>query len=103
MNHRTVPPVRAGSADPSIFLSAAGAPAPASFRETTAANKALPDTAKRYSAAIIDNAAGDFFGTFLYPAVFPSGPALLPVWRGPAKAPLGHALVHRFVAQSDFR
>jgi len=90
------------SADPINLFSAAWSAGAAQLSRDDAADKqGLAGYGKRYSAAIIDNVAGDFFGTFLYPAVFHQDPRYYRMAEGPAKARLGHALVHRFVAQSD--
>jgi hypothetical protein len=56
---------------------------------------------KRYSAAVTDNVAGDFFGVFLYPAIFHQDPRYYRMGRGTVNARVGHALAHRFVARSD--
>ncbi len=90
------------SADPVNFLSAAWSASVAQLSHDDAADKqGLAGYGKRYSAAIIDNVAGDFFGTFLYPAIFHQDPRYYQMAQGPVKARLGHALAHRFVAQSD--
>ena len=56
---------------------------------------------KRYSAAVTDNITGAFFSTFLYPSLFHQDPRYYRQGAGGAKSRLGHALIHRFVAQSD--
>ena len=56
---------------------------------------------KRYAATLADNATGDFFGVFFYPAVFHQDPRYYRLGQGGFKARLGHALRHRFVAVSD--
>jgi hypothetical protein len=56
---------------------------------------------KRFSAAVTDNATGDFFGIFLYPALFRQDPRYYRLGQGSTQSRLGHALAHRFVTQSD--
>src|SRR5579883_2239247 len=56
---------------------------------------------KRYSATLADNAASDFFGTFLYPAVFRQDPHYYRMTHGTVIARLDHAVVHRFLTRSD--
>jgi hypothetical protein len=56
---------------------------------------------KRYAASLADNATSDFFGVFLYPAIFHQDPRYYRLGQGSVKARLGHALQHRFVAVSD--
>ncbi len=56
---------------------------------------------KRYGAAVTDNVTSDFFGIFLYPSLFHQDPRYYRMGQGPAQQRLGHALVHRFVTQSD--
>ena len=56
---------------------------------------------RRFAAAVADNAADDFFGTFFYPTLFHQDPRYYRMGHGSIKARLGHALIHRFVAQSD--
>jgi len=56
---------------------------------------------KRYSAAVADNATGDFFGIFLYPAIFHQDPRYYRVGHGTVESRLGHALEHRFVTVGD--
>jgi hypothetical protein len=56
---------------------------------------------KRFGAAVTDNATGDFFGIFLYPALFRQDPRYYRLGQGSAQSRLGHALAHRFVTQSD--
>jgi hypothetical protein len=56
---------------------------------------------KRYAAALADNATGDFFGIFLYPAIFHQDPRYYRVGHGTVESRLGHALEHRFVAVGD--
>ncbi len=90
------------SVDPVNFLGAAWSAGAAQLaRDDAADNQGAAGYGKRYSAAIIDNVAGDFFGTFLYPAIFHQDPRYYRMAQGPAKTRLSHALAHRFVAQSD--
>jgi hypothetical protein len=58
---------------------------------------------KRYSAALTDNVAGDFFSTFLYPSLFHQDPRYYRMGQGQGtpNQRLAHALAHRFVARSD--
>lgn len=57
---------------------------------------------KRFAAATADNATSDFFGIFLYPALFRQDPRYYRLGPGsPASARLGHALTHRFVGRAD--
>jgi hypothetical protein len=56
---------------------------------------------KRFAASVADNATGDFFGVFLYPAIFHQDPRYYRLGQGTVKARLLHALEHRFVAVSD--
>jgi len=56
---------------------------------------------KRLAASLADNATGDFFGVFLYPAIFHQDPRYYRLGQGSVKARLGHALQHRFMATSD--
>ena len=56
---------------------------------------------KRFGAAVTDNATGDFFGIFLYPALFRQDPRYYRLGQGSTQSRLGHALAHRFVTQGD--
>src|SRR5215831_210151 len=56
---------------------------------------------RRYSAAVTDNATGDFFGIFLYPALFRQDPRYYRLGQGSVKMRLGHSLAHRFVSHTD--
>ena len=56
---------------------------------------------KRYAATLADNASSDFFGTFLYPAVFRQDPRYYRMAHGSVTSRLDHALVHRFVTRTD--
>jgi hypothetical protein len=90
------------SVDPVNFMSAAWNAGTAQLSHEDAADgQGVSGYSKRYSAAIIGSVAGDFFGTFLYPSIFHQDPRYYRMTHGPVKARLGHALVHRFIAQSD--
>jgi len=56
---------------------------------------------QRFGAALTDDVAGNFFGTFLYPSVFCEDPRYYRLLNGSAKRRLGHALTHVFVARAD--
>lgn len=56
---------------------------------------------KRYAAALADSASGDFFHTFLFPAIFHQDPRYYRRFEGRTSDRLGHALSHVFVAHSD--
>ena len=56
---------------------------------------------RRYAAALADNVSGEFFNTFLYPAVFRQDPRYYRLGAGPFHQRLFHAVRHVFVAHSD--
>ncbi|MBZ5521983.1 MAG: hypothetical protein LAP21_07050 [Acidobacteriia bacterium] len=56
---------------------------------------------RRYNAALIGNVSGEFFNTFLYPAVFHQDPRYYRIGQGPVHSRLAHAMRHVFVAHSD--
>jgi len=56
---------------------------------------------KRYGASLLDNVAGDFFNTFLYPSIFQQDPRYYRLGHGSFQQRLGHALRHTFVAHGD--
>ena len=56
---------------------------------------------RRFSAAVTDNATGDFFGIFLYPALFHQDPRYYRLGQGSVKVRLAHSLTHRFVSHTD--
>ncbi len=56
---------------------------------------------KRFGAAVTDNVTGDFFGIFLYPALFRQDPRYYRLGQGSTQARMGHALAHRFVTRGD--
>ncbi|HLJ88742.1 MAG TPA: hypothetical protein VKZ53_18125 [Candidatus Angelobacter sp.] len=56
---------------------------------------------KRFGVALTDNVAGDFFQTFLYPALFRQDPRYYRLARGTVGQRLFHAAQHVFVAHSD--
>jgi len=57
--------------------------------------------AQRFGAALADNTAGEFFGTFLFPVIFRQDPRYYRVQEGGTKYRMGHALAHIFVIQGD--
>ena len=56
---------------------------------------------QRFGAALADNTAGEFFGTFLFPVIFRQDPRYYRVQEGGTKYRMGHALAHIFVTQGD--
>jgi hypothetical protein len=56
---------------------------------------------QRYNAALLDNVSGEFFNTFLYPAVFHQDPRYYRLGQGPVAHRLAHAMRHVFVAHND--
>jgi len=56
---------------------------------------------QRFGAALADNTAGEFFGTFLYPVIFRQDPRYYRVQEGGTKKRMEHALAHIFVTQGD--
>ena len=82
VQHGTPQPRRLDKDDPSYRMGAAG-------------------YGKRFGAAVTDNATGDFFGIFLYPALFRQDPRYYRLGQGSTQSRLGHALAHRFVTQGD--
>jgi hypothetical protein len=56
---------------------------------------------KRYGVSLLDNVAGDFLNTFLYPSVFRQDPRYYRLGHGSFHQRLGYALRHTFVAHSD--
>jgi len=56
---------------------------------------------QRFGAALADNTAGEFFGTFLFPVIFRQDPRYYRVQQGGTTQRMGHALAHIFVTQSD--
>jgi hypothetical protein len=90
------------SADPINYVGAAWDAANAQvLHDDPAFGQGAGGFGKRYGAAVVDNATGDFFGIFLYPSLFRQDPRYYRLGQGTAQARLGHALAHRFVARSD--
>lgn len=56
---------------------------------------------RRYDAALVGNVSGEFFNTFLYPAIFHQDPRYYRLGQGPVHHRLAHAMRHIFVAHSD--
>ncbi|HWZ42935.1 MAG TPA: hypothetical protein VNW97_05640 [Candidatus Saccharimonadales bacterium] len=56
---------------------------------------------QRYNAALVDNVSGEFFNTFLYPAIFHQDPRYYRLGQGPVTHRLAHAMRHVFVAHDD--
>lgn len=56
---------------------------------------------QRFGAALADNTAGEFFGTFLFPVIFRQDPRYYRIQQGGTKRRIGHALAHIFVTHSD--
>ncbi len=57
--------------------------------------------AKRFAAAMGDEAAGEFFGTFLYPVMFHQDPRYFRKKTGSAGSRIGYALTRVFVTRGD--
>ncbi len=56
---------------------------------------------KRYGAALADEASGNFFGVFFYPALFHEDPRYFRMAHGSSGKRFVHALRHTIVARSD--
>jgi hypothetical protein len=90
------------TADPINYVGAAWDAASAQMdREDPAYRQGLAGYGKRFGAAAADNVSSDFFGIYLYPALFRQDPRYYRLGQGPAPARLGHALTHRFVTRGD--
>lgn len=90
------------SSDPLNFMGAAWDAAWAQMASDDATfRQGASGYGRRYRAALTDNLQGEFFSTFLYPAMFHQDPRYYRMGEGPKAARLGHALAHRFVAHSD--
>lgn len=90
------------SADPLNFLGAAWDAGSAHIAHTDAAyGQGLAGYGRRYSSALTDSVASEFFGTFLYPSLFHQDPRYYRMGQGTTNQRLAHALAHRFVARSD--
>ncbi len=92
----------ANSADPLSFVGAAWTAGTAQLdHDDKPYRMGASGFGKRYSAAVTDNLTGEFFSTFLYPSLFHQDPRYYRLGSGSVKSRLGHALVHRLIAQSD--
>jgi hypothetical protein len=90
------------SIDPINFVAAAGSAGLAQADgDDPAFGQGATGYSQRFAAAVADNATGDFFGIFLYPAIFHQDPRYYRVGHGSAQSRLGHALEHTFIAHSD--
>lgn len=88
--------------DPASYLSAAWDAGWAQLdRDDPQFREGASGYGRRYAAAVADNVQSDFFGIFLFPSIFHQDPRYFRMGQGSAKARLGHALAHRFVARSD--
>jgi hypothetical protein len=56
---------------------------------------------KRFGAGLANEAAGGFFGTFLFPSVLHQDPRYYRLGSGPFKTRLGHALIRPVLAHRD--
>ncbi len=57
--------------------------------------------AKRYGAAVADNADSNFFSNFVYPAIFKQDPRYFRLGEGSVKKRVGIAIAQEFVARKD--
>lgn len=57
--------------------------------------------AKRYGAAVADNADSNFFSNFVYPSLFKQDPRYFRLGEGSVKKRLGTAIEQEFVARKD--
>lgn len=92
------------TADPLSFVGAAWDAGMAHvYHDDASYRQGMAGYGKRYSAAVADNAAGEFFGTFLYPSLFRQDPRYYRMGQGQGtpNQRMAHALAHRFVARSD--
>src|SRR5713101_130454 len=90
------------SIDPVNFVGAAWSAGLAQAdRDDRAFGQGATGYSQRFAAAVADNATGDFFGIFLYPAIFHQDPRYYRVGHGSVGSRLEHALEHRFIANSD--
>jgi hypothetical protein len=88
--------------DPINFLGTAWDAGTAQIdRDDPSFGRGVAGYGKRYAAAATDNVAGDFFGVFLYPAIFHQDPRYYRLGQGNVKMRLGHALEHRWIATND--
>jgi hypothetical protein len=90
------------TADPLNYVGAAWDAATAQLdRDDPSYQMGASGYGKRFGAAVTDNATGDFFGIFLYPALFRQDPRYFRLGQGSTQSRIGHALAHRFVTQGD--
>lgn len=91
------------TADPLNYLGAAWDAATAQWdRDDPSYRMGMSGYGKRFGAATVDNVTGDFFGIFLYPAVFRQDPRYYRMGEDSSvQARIGHALAHRFVTRGD--
>lgn len=89
--------------DPLNYLGAAWDAATAQMdRDDPSYRMGMSGYGKRFGAANLDNVSGDFFGVFLYPALFRQDPRYYRLGQGSTtQARMGHALAHRFVTRGD--
>jgi hypothetical protein len=91
------------SADPINYMGAAWDAASAQLtHDDPSFGQGAAGYGKRFAAATADNATSDFFGIYLYPALFRQDPRYYRLGREyshPAR--LGHALAHRFATRAD--
>jgi hypothetical protein len=57
--------------------------------------------AKRYGAAVADNADSNFFSNFVYPSIFKQDPRYFRLGEGSMKKRVGTAIAQEFVARKD--
>ena len=57
--------------------------------------------AKRYGAAVADNADSNFFSNFVYPSIFKQDPRYFRLGEGSVKKRVGIAIAQEFVARKD--
>lgn len=91
------------TSDPLNYVGAAWDAATAQMdRDDPAYRQGMSGYGKRYGAAVTDNVTGDFFGVFLYPALFRQDPRYYRLGQGSTtQARMGHALAHPFVTRGD--
>lgn len=90
------------TADPLNYVGAAFDAATAQLdRDDPSYQMGAAGFGKRYGAAVVDNFSSDFFGIYLYPALFRQDPRYFRLGQGSAETRIGHALAHRFVTRGD--
>jgi hypothetical protein len=90
------------TADPLNYVGAAWDAATAQMdRDDPGYRQGLGGYGKRFGAATMDNFTSDFFGIYLYPALFRQDPRYYRLGQGSAQERLGHALAHRFITRGD--